>query len=219
MLKAVLFDMDGVIIDSEPAYVKMDIAFCRDLGFTLTEPEQRKFTGSSSRHMWEVLKPLHALPQPIEELMGLQAERVAEFYRHGDLMPIEGTLRLMRELHARGIACAVATSSVEHNARTMISRLELAPYVSAVATSSQVRHAKPAPDIFLLAAEFLGAKPEECLVIEDSRNGCVAGKAAGMKVVGFQNLNSGNQDLSSADVIISDMGELTADKLLTLMES
>ncbi len=219
MLRAVLFDMDGVIVDSEPTYVNIDIGIANELGFPFTEAEQRSYTGSSPRKMWEELKEKHHLPQSVDLLVEMEAKRVRAFYESGDLKPISATLQLIRELNRDGIACAIATSSLEQNAHKVMERLKIRPFIGAVATSSQVKNCKPAPDIFLLAAHLLRFRPEECVVIEDSRNGCLAGKAAGMKVVGFINPNSGNQDLSAADLRISDMSELTVDRLKALIDT
>lgn len=219
MLRAVLFDMDGVIIDSEPAYVRIDVELANELGFPLSEDEQRLYAGTAPRAMWEDLKDKHSLPQSVETLVDMEAERVEAFYDSGDLKPISATIQLIRDLNRSGIACAIATASFEQNAHRVMERLKIRPFISAVATSSQVKNGKPAPDIFLLAAHLLRFRPKECVVIEDSKNGCLAGRAAGMKVVGFKNLNSGNQDLSAAHHIVSDMRELTVEGLKAMIDA
>jgi HAD superfamily hydrolase (TIGR01509 family) len=219
MLRAVLFDMDGVIIDSEPAYLKIHTGMARELGFPFTEADQRYYAGSSARIIWEDLKEKHHLSQSADMLVEMHAKRVRAFYESGDLKAISATIQLIRELNHSGIACAIATSSVEHNAHKVMERLKIRPFIGAVATSNQVKNGKPAPDIFSLAAHLLRFRPEECVVIEDSKNGCLAGKAAGMKVVGYINPNSGNQDLSSADLRMSDMSALTVESLKELVNT
>lgn len=145
MLKAVLFDMDGVIIDSEPLHAKAAIRALKKFGVSLTPEFCYSFIGSTAKHMLEIVRE----------------------------------------------------------------NWQLSGFLNKIVSGMQVAHPKPAPDIFLAAAEALCVLPRECLVIEDSANGLRAAKAAGMTAVAFRNPNSGNQDLSAADYVIEGFDEIT----------
>ena len=216
MLKAVLFDMDGVLIDSEPAWENVEMKLAAQLNIPLTEELQKRYTGVHHSVMWNDLKSIFNYREKVLTMVNLESCLMAEYYKHGNLLPIIPTLELIKELRVNKIDCAVATSNDRSNAEFVAKRLGLAQYISAIVSSSDVDKCKPAPDIFLAAAGRLGRSPHECLVVEDSHSGCVAAKAAGMKVVGYKNPNSGSQDLSLADKIVMDMNELNPELLIRL---
>lgn len=216
MFKAVLFDMDGVIINTEPVYMEVEMKLASELGIPLTEDIQKRYTGVHHSVMWNDLKIAHDFSMTSDEITEIESRLVNSYYLHGSLEPIEPTIELIKKLSSEGIYCAIATSNDECNANLVVERLGIKRYVSTIVSSSNVRKCKPAPDIFLLAADLLGVESKDCVVVEDSKSGCLAAKAAGMKVVAYQNPHSGNQDLSAANLVIHDMGELTLHMLLIL---
>jgi len=201
--------MDGVVVNSEPAYMKIEVELTSQLGIPLTEEEQKQYSGVHHNVMWKALKEKYGYEMLVDEIAGIESRMIDDYYKNGDLMPINTTIELIKELFIKGIKCAIATSSDGYNAEHVVKRLGISKYISAIASSSKVKNCKPAPDIFLLAADMLGLEPKNCIVIEDSKSGCIAAKAAGMRTVGYRNPYSGNQDLSAADIIVDDIGELS----------
>ena len=207
MLKGVLFDMDGVLVDTEPEYMRVEVGMCKALGITLTEQKKRIYVGGGPLAMWTDLKKKHGFADDPAELTRKEMRMMDEYYKSGVLLPIEPTVRLLKKYAQAGLKTAVATSSKRENASHVIRRIGLERYVLALASGDMVRQTKPAPDIFLLAAEALGAKPDECVVIEDARNGITAAKKAGMRAVALRSPASA-QDLSEADIVVSSLDEV-----------
>lgn len=210
MLKAVIFDMDGVIVDSEPSYFYAASAVLKRYGKVLEKEYFEQFFGGASADMWEkTLKDTGltqlSVPFCVEEMA---KERRKQIDREG-YQPIDGAIPLIRRLAREEVKLAIASSSPMNEILRVTKFLEIhnffGHFVSGV---DECQHAKPFPDVFLLAAEKLGIKPEECLVIEDSDKGVCAAKAAGMPVIGFQNLEYGNQKLCEADFIVNSMREI-----------
>jgi HAD superfamily hydrolase (TIGR01509 family) len=209
LIKAVIFDMDGVIIESEGVVQENERSIFHQLGITVTPEEHAGFTGMAGNRMWEILKEKHRFKESVAEPILMQRRL---FYREFDapdtrLVLVEGVRELIQSLHSLSYRLAVASSSSSAYVRMIIYRYGLQPLFEVFCGGDIVLQSKPAPDLFLYAAEQLGVPPAECLVIEDSRNGVLAAKAAGMQVIGYNNPQGGKQDLSKADVIISSYAE------------
>lgn len=209
MLKAVLFDMDGVIIDSEPLHARAAIHALNKFNVTLTTEFCYSFIGSTAKHMLEVVKEKWQLPFSIETLMEANDAAKKELVALEGYPAIPGVRKLMEALYQEGFQLAIASSSPLEEILDTVERLQLGGFLQKIVSGMQVSHPKPAPDIFLLAAGKLGVSPSECLVIEDSTNGLLAAKAAGMASVAFCNPNSGHQELHTADYIIEGFEEIT----------
>lgn len=207
MIQLVIFDLDGVLLDSESLYKKVNFQLFSDLGVVITDEEYNSFIGISGAKMWDYIKKKGSLTQTIEELRVLERERKFEGLSSEALIPNPGLLDLLNELKKRGIPCAIASSGLMKNIRLILSKLDVEAYFSHIVSGEMPKNGKPAPDIFLLAADHYGISPENCLVIEDSRNGILAAKAAGMTCVGYINEGSGNQDLSKADLVVDSLVE------------
>jgi HAD superfamily hydrolase (TIGR01509 family) len=208
MLKAVIFDMDGVIINSESAYHKVEMEIARSIGLPLSMDDFAQYEGIYLSTMWKELKEIYSLDVDTGVLIEREEAMMQEYYQHGNLEVIMETVDLIRRLHTEGMHCAIATSSITQSAQAVISRLNLTDYIRVLVTSSMVEKCKPFPDIFLKCVDMLGAAPEECIVIEDSKSGCLASKAAKIKVIGYRNPVSAKQDLSAADAIVDNTGEI-----------
>lgn len=209
MIKGVIFDMDGVLIDSEPLHQQTFIRYLADLGVNLTPAEHDAFIGTTNRRIFGALKESHGLAGELPELVAEYERRyLVTLQQAGVDSPIPGVRELLTQLRQNGQLLAVASSSPRAHIDKVLEQLQLTELFCATVSGNEVRESKPAPDIFLKAAELIGLQPNECLVIEDSFNGVCAAKAAGMACVGFQNPNSGNQDLAQADRIIDVYGEL-----------
>ncbi|WP_345255636.1 HAD family phosphatase [Flaviaesturariibacter amylovorans] len=212
--RGVLFDMDGVLLHSEPLYWEMNRAFFRELGGEVTYDEYGAFIGISATTMWQTLKDRFGWAHAIDELKASERDRKHAALSAASLEPVAGVAPLIRKLRAQGYRLAIASSSLRRNIDLVLERLCLADAFEAIVSGEEVQHGKPAPDIFLEAARRLGLDPAECVVIEDSRNGVAAARAAGILCVGFQNPTSGPQDLSSADLRITDYHDPSLHQLL-----
>ncbi len=209
MLKAVIFDMDGVIIDSEPLHARAIMLALEPYGVKLTMEYCYSFVGSTAKHLLEVVKETYSIAAPLKELMEANEQAKKVLLAKEGYPAIPYVRELMESLFAAGYQLAIASSSPMTDIENTVQRLELAPYLSQLVSGMQIAAPKPAPDIFLTAAKQLGVQPSECLVIEDSYNGLTAAKAAGMARVAFYNPHSGQQDLSCAHYIIEGFEEIT----------
>jgi len=197
---AVLWDFDGVIVDSERLWLESAPEFYeKQIGKKITATEQEKFVGGSVHNAWKILFRDHGLKSSFEKFHKECVEfAISEMYPHVNFIP--GVLELIKKLHSQGVRQAIGTSGSRGWFNPTFDRLELPPFFEIVVASEDVGgKGKPAPDIFLRCAELLEVSPEKCLVIEDSRNGCLAGKTAGTTVWGFRNGWNQKQDLSIAD--------------------
>jgi len=204
--KAAIFDMDGVIIDSEPMHREVTYHLTKELGFSITDSEYDALAGRITSDTFQYLKERHGFQASVEGIPGrydkLYMERLREGF--GDKL-IPGVGPLIESLHADGIPLAVASSAPMKFIEMILNTFKLLAYFDAVVSCDKLARPKPAPDIFLEAAGRLGVLPEYCMVIEDSENGVAAAKAAGMYCVGFRNPASGAQDLTRADLVLDSL--------------
>lgn len=214
-LKAVIFDMDGVIADSEPIHFQAEKDLFGSYGIILNDAELHAYMGYEIRSMLKQLAEKHHLNVDPAELYRRQKINLLKRMRNG-VKPIPGSLELIRTIHLKGIPLGLATSSFRELADEMIDRFQIRSCFRTVVTVDDISRSKPDPEIFLKAASGLSVRPIECLVIEDSTNGVHAAKAAGMKCIGFNSSNSRNQNLKSADLIILDLRDLQFDTLRSL---
>lgn len=218
MLKAVLFDMDGVLVDSEPEYQRLDMQLARELGFELTPEEQSFFVGVGTVEMWQTLQNKYGFTEDPLSVSRKEAALMAQYYQSGQLCPYDASVVLLKSCAADGLKVAVATSSERENAECVIRRLGLADIVDAVVSGCMAEHSKPAPDIFLLAMELLGVEGRDCIVIEDADSGITAARAAGAaKVIGVRH-PVGRQSLSGADLVVDSLGGITVQALRDMLE-
>jgi beta-phosphoglucomutase family hydrolase len=204
MIKAVIFDMDGVIVDSEPFHWEVNKSLFSALGINVSEEYYRRFIGVSNTTMWTELKQTFGLALPVNELTDMQERGNIVFMRTNPVLPVPGVLDFINKLRKAQLPLALASSSPYSMIDIVLSSLRLTESFKVIVSGEDFKNGKPAPDIFLKTAMLLELTPQECLVIEDSMHGVHAAKAANMKCIGFANKNSGGQDLRQADVVISD---------------
>lgn len=208
-IQAVLFDMDGVLVDSEPIYFEIERSSFLHFGASVDEEEHHGYVGITLETMWRRVLDKHRIHAGLEQVLSHHKEMVlTALARHERLEAMPDVECLLRYLQERQVPLAVASSSPRALIEIIMERTGLGKYFDVVVSGEEVDRGKPAPDIFLRAAGLLNAEPASCLVIEDSRNGVQAAKSAGMRCIGFRNPGSGNQDLAMADVLITAYGEL-----------
>lgn len=204
---AFIFDMDGVIIDSEPIHARAKLAVLEEYGVKLENPraELEAFVGRSAKDFWQTMKARY--PDILKPEWYVLAARKQEIYMgimasDKTIKPIEGVVDLLQQIRDKGYRIALGTSSVRIRAESVLRQLGVIDFFEEIATSDEVERAKPAPDIYLKAAEKLGLEPKDCNVVEDAAAGVRAAKAAGMYCIAIINPSSGVQDLSAADEIV-----------------
>lgn len=204
--------MDGVIIDSEPVYFKIDKQMFEELNIAVSFEEHCTYVGTSSQNMWDAIIKKHGIPGHPGELMRKEYNLYVEHLANAnDLQPIDGVIELINDLHENNFKLILASSSRMEIIDIILKKFKLSDLFIAKISGSELAHSKPHPEIFLKAAQLAGSEPKECIVIEDSKNGVAAAIAAGMKCIGFLNPSSGDQDLKSADIVIRSFKEVNAD--------
>ncbi|WP_202711148.1 HAD family hydrolase [Sporosalibacterium faouarense] len=221
-MKAIIFDMDGVIIDSEPIYKEIDKEIFREIGISMGDEELEGYVGTNGRDMWSDIIDKHSLHErfTVKEIWGYHIEK---FYNGLSTLeifhPIEGIIQLMEILKEKDYKMAIASSSHKKIIEYVYNKFDLGRYISEYVDGSSVENGKPNPEIFIKAAASLRVESCDCLVIEDSENGVKAAKAAGMKCVGFNMRNSKHQNLSMADVVISSFNRENINKIMDVINS
>jgi HAD superfamily hydrolase (TIGR01509 family) len=182
-IDAVLFDMDGVLVDSEPLHYATTNAVLGRRGRRLDEREYEGLKGLTDVALFERLGERFGLS---EAPLALAAERVGEVLvamAEGVLLPTDGALECLLTLHADGLRLALASSATRSQVRLVVEKLGIGRLLGAVVSADDVTRGKPAPDVFLAAASRLGVAPADCLVVEDAVLGIVAARVAGMSAV------------------------------------
>jgi HAD superfamily hydrolase (TIGR01509 family) len=181
MLSAVIFDLDGVLADSEPWWNQIDAKLLAEYGATYRGEYHQNVVGVSYRLAVEFYKKAFGLSVPTDEMMQRRGEIATEFFANRvGLFP--NVKEVLDELRQMKLHLAVATSSVSASARPFLDRHRLTGFFDVIITGEEVEHGKPAPDIYLCVAEKLGISADACVVVEDALPGVAAGKAAKMRV-------------------------------------
>ena len=209
MLKAVIFDMDGVIVNSEPlhhlAYKKMFEEFKLDVSSSLYE----SFTGQSTHSICKQLCKIFNIHEDPNELVVSKRKHFKLIFENDtSFQMIDGALELIQNYFDNNVTLILASSASMTNIDRIFKKFDLNKFFKAKISGADLKESKPNPEIFIKAAKMSGFNKKECIVIEDSTNGIIAAKSAGIYCVGYNSYNSKNQNYDNADLVISSLNEI-----------
>ena len=209
MIQTVIFDMDGVIVDTEPVHRFAYFQHFSELNIDVSEELFTSFTGNSTRNVFQRVNTIFNLNADVEELILRKRTIFNDAFDHKeDLELLEGVEKLIKNLHENGVELILASSASKVTIDRVFRRFGLHPYFTNIVSGEDFPKSKPHPAIFEFAASLSKAPKENCIVIEDSTNGVLAAKAAGIYCVGYNSIHSKLQDLSKADKIVNHFNEL-----------
>ncbi|MEI3789981.1 MULTISPECIES: HAD family hydrolase [unclassified Chryseobacterium] len=213
-LKAVLFDMDGVIVDTEPLHRKAYFATFNKLEIAVSEDLYTSFTGASTKRVCETLIQKYGLNQTHEAIAGIKRSYFKDYFDNDeefDLIP--GVRELIQHYHENDIKLILASSATMTTINMVFEKFGLEDYFSGKISGAALKESKPHPEVFLLAAQMAEEPVENCMVIEDSTNGILAANRAKIFCAAYRSPHSKNQDYTLADIVVTDYEELELDKL------
>jgi HAD superfamily hydrolase (TIGR01509 family) len=209
--RAVIFDLDGVLADSEPWWNNIDEKLLAEYGVTYHGEHHRNVLGVSYRLAVEFYKKAFGLPAPTEELMRRRAEIAIDFFANRvGLFP--SATDVLQELRRMNLRLAVATSSVSASARPFLDRHQLTAFFDVIVTGDEIERGKPHPDIYMRATKKLRLAPDACLVIEDALSGIAAAKAANIRIAAIPDTRfvDPREYQKEADYVLGSLSEIPA---------
>ena len=209
MIRALIFDMDGVIVDSEEHWAKEEYELLKTYVPQWNKEHHKQIMGMSLHDLYAHIHTEHKASVEKEEFLRAYEQIARELYgKKADLYP--GLLNLVEEADVKHMLLAVCSSAPLSWIQIVIERFKLGEYFDALISADMLNggNGKPAPDIYLLAAQMLRVKPDECVVIEDSQKGIMAAKAAGMYCIAFRNGSNKSQSLKQADRTVKRLDEI-----------
>lgn len=212
MIKAVIFDMDGVMIDSEPLWEKTERILLSRRGIDYSPDYRDKIVGLNQKDSGRLLVNTFELDETVEDIINERVDILTEIYKK-ELETVRGLMPLLDEFRDEGIPLAVASSSPMRLIKFVLGMFSLEDYFEVLVSGECTDNGKPHPDIYLEAARLLGVEPSECLAIEDSINGVLSAKAAGMVCVAVPDKRLTSDRFKDADVIYPELGQITLEMI------
>ena len=210
MLKAIIFDMDGVIVNSEPLHRKAYFDMFEEFNLDVSNGLYESFTGKSTSTICKELCEIFHLSISHEKLMFSKRKHFKTIFDNDpEFQMIDGALSLIKDYFYNNLTLILASSASMTNINRIFKKFDLDKYFKAKISGADLKESKPNPEIFIRAANLSGFNKNECLVIEDSTNGVIAAKSAGIYCVGFNSTNSKNQNYDLADLVISDLNKIS----------
>lgn len=214
MKRAVIFDMDGVLVDSEYAYLEARKKVMKTAGYEISDEYNYGFTGVTYEKMWKKLKKDFQLPDDITTYIGQMKKIWTEIVDYNGVKAMPSAIELVEKLSLLNIPMAVASSAPLKEIKSNLKSLGIINHFSVLLSAEDVRASKPAPDVFITAAQRLQLNCNKCIVIEDSTHGVAAANAAGIFCIGYVKPNYPPLDISNADMVIDDLSNLNIETLV-----
>lgn len=204
----IIFDMDGVLLDSEPMHQQVIYEVFQLKNIPLDRAYIQTLTGMSTFPMWQKIKHDAERVEAVEELVQFHKDYFFQKLPELDVAPVPHVKEVLAQFKSEGKHLSLASSSGRKLIEIFTEQVGIKHYFEVIMSGDDVKYSKPNPEIFLKVAEWYALPPTQFTVIEDSTNGVKAAKSAGMHCIGFQNPLSGGQNLQEADRIIHSMNEL-----------
>jgi beta-phosphoglucomutase family hydrolase len=213
MIKAVIFDLDGVIAETEHIHIQAEKLTLLKYRVKISNDELHKYTGTTAKQMFTELIGKYKLDTTFDKMFK-EKDKILFKLLEKDVQPTKGVIELLHKLKQMQLKLGIASSSHKRLIDYILKTLEIERLFDSVVGAEDITHGKPNPEIFLMCANRLHVNSGECLVVEDATFGVEAAKTAGMKCLGYRNPNSGKQDLSRADFVTDDFSKLDIQRLL-----
>ena len=212
----VIFDMDGVLVDTGPAHFDSWAKIAEEIGVKFTKKFFKKIFGQQST---TILRKLVG-PTVDKNLVEKWANQKEGYYREIakiELEPLPGVFQILSDLNSKGFKLAIGSSGPPENVELTLTSLNITDYFNTIITASEVQNGKPYPDVFLIAAKNLKINPKNCLVIEDAPVGIEAAKRAGMVSIALTTTH-GKKELNDANLIVHDLSDITVNDIKQLLD-
>jgi HAD superfamily hydrolase (TIGR01509 family) len=203
---AVVFDMDGLMFNTEDIYWEVGTELLRRRGHEFTEELNDAVMGRPPRACFEEMIRYHALTDSWQQLL-IESEKIFLGLLDGRLAPMPGLMELLDALEAAGVVKAICTGSTRRLMGAVLSPFEMEPRFQFTLAAEDITDGKPSPEIYQKAAKRLGLEPQQMLVLEDSRNGCLSAAGAGAYAVAVPTRHSRGQDFSIASLVIDSLAD------------
>jgi HAD superfamily hydrolase (TIGR01509 family) len=214
MLKAIIFDMDGVLVNSEPLHRKAYFNMFEEFNLNVSNRLYESFTGKSTSAICKELCEIFDLSISHEKLMFSKRKHFKTIFDNDpEFQMIDGALSLIKNYFYNNLTLILASSASMTNINRIFKKFDLDKFFKAKISGADLKESKPNPEIFIKAAKLSGFNKSECIVIEDSTNGIIASKLAGIYCIGYNSPNSKNQNYDKADLIISNFNNIRFDYL------
>jgi len=216
---AIIFDMDGVIVDNHQFHLKSWLHFFEEHGVSMSEAEYKQKV--NGRTMGEILPKILGRKMSKDEIQDLGGQKEAKYREmyQPHIKPTDGLPQFLEDLEKRRVPFAVATSAPPENVKFTLENTGLKGCFSTIIDDTMVNKGKPDPEVYLSAARALDMPPEHCIVFEDAILGIQSGKNAGMKVVGVATTHSREElEAENTDYVMDDFGGLTLEKLIAALD-
>jgi len=218
MLKAVLFDMDGVIVDTEPLHYKAYLKMFESVGIEVPNEMYSNFTGQSTFIICKQICKNFNLKHKPEELVEIKRNNFTKlFFDDKNLQLIKGVEKLIKDYHKNGLTLILASSASMFTINNVTKRFKLNNYFKDKLSGADLKASKPHPEIFIKAVKSANVETKECIVIEDSTNGIKAAKSAGIFCIAYKSESSKEQNYNLADKLITNFEEISFDKIKELL--
>lgn len=218
MVKAVIFDMDGVVVNTEPIGYRANQELYQSLNIKVPDEVYGTFIGNSDKMIVQKLKNLYPISLTHEELLDEKYKYYFNAFDNAeDLEMLPGVKELIIDLYENGVKLILASSASNRKIEKVFTRFGLHQYFDHAISGEDFEESKPNPAIFIEAVHRSGFPKEECIVIEDSTNGIKAAKAAGIYCIGYNSGHTMGQDTSLADMVITDFKQLSSDSIKKIL--